>query len=63
MEFALESSTPFSASSRAKASSPKMRLTPVCASPKLPFTAQTWVFSPSWVIIWSFCAGETPSTG
>ena len=31
----------------------KMFFTPVWASSKLPSTAQTWTFSPSWVTIWA----------
>ncbi len=63
MEFAEEKAMPCSASFLPISLSVNIVLTPVCASSKLPFIAQTATFEPSCVVIWSFCMGLTPSSG
>ena len=63
MEFADENSILFCASCSEMAGVVKIFFTPVCASSKLPLMAQTVTFLPSWVFIWCFCMGLTPSTG
>ena len=63
MEFAEENMSPFSASFAPTALSVKIFLTPLWASSKLPSMAQTPTLAPSWVTIWSFCMGLTPSLG
>ena len=63
MELALESRAPFSAAQRFCSSSANMFFTPVCASSKLPFTAQTPTLLPACVTIWAFCTSLTPPSG
>ena len=63
MEFALESWIPFSARRSANALSPKIFLTPVCASSKFPWMETTPVLSPFWVIICSSWKRLTPPFG
>ena len=52
IELADESKYPCSERALAKAASVKMRLTPFCASSKLPFAANTITLSPACVVIW-----------
>ena len=63
MELALERRVFACAAQRCSRSSAKMALTPVCASSKLPRTAQTQTFPPRWVCICAFCTSLTPSSG